>query len=213
MKKNFSTFFFLVGALFFIVGCAATKTTTIGSADLPASVVDFQSQPAPETDLTVPSQGADDGGLARYRADWFEVRYPKTFSASPTEPNIVYNGETIITTNEAHFTSEDAGVEFYVFSPQWSGEPEYLKVIPGETVVSEKTEESGEGLSKKRVQWFTYQAKDGSYYRSVISIREQVDTGSDLHRVFGFKYRDEAVYEKYKEDFVSFEKSLRQFAD
>ena len=106
-----------------------------------------------------------------------------------------------------------------MYSPLWSGKPEtYLTIAPTEEVVSEKTEEVKESerpgqFGDRIVRWVTIKAKDGSYYRSFVSIKEQVGTGSDLHYVFGIKYQDNASYEKYREAYVAFKESLQQYAD
>lgn len=147
-----------------------------------------------------------------YRGSYFDIKYPREFIAKPTEP---------VQTDEAYFSSPDGAVEFFVFSPLWAGDPEnYLEVAPTEEIVSEKTE-TGEALpnqlkdSERIIRWVTIKAKDESYYRSFVSIKEQVreDGGSELHHVFGIKYKDNETYEKYKDAYEAFKNSLEQYAD
>lgn len=159
-----------------------------------------------------------------FRGFYFDIEYPKTFTVKPTSPTTVWNKITYVQTDEAYFTSPDGSVEFFVYSPLWSGDPEnYLTITPTEEIVSEKTE-TGQALphqlkdSERVIRWVTLKAKDGSYYRSFVSIKEQVKdyTGSEwseLHHVFGIKYRDSAAYEQYRGAYVAFKESLQQYAD
>ena len=150
----------------------------------------------------------------RYYGKWFDIKYPNEFSANPTAPTDVYNGITHVQTDEARFKSPDSKVEFFIFSPLWAGDPiDYLKIPDSEIVLSDKSNESGNGLDKTITRQVTTKAKDGTYYRSFESIKEQVGSGSDLHHVFGIKYQDDEVYKKYRENYVAFKKSLRQYAD
>ena len=56
-----------------------------------------------------------------FRGSWFDIEYPENFTARPTA----------LTTDEAYFLSPDGTVEFFVYSPLWSGDPEsYLKISP-----------------------------------------------------------------------------------
>jgi len=150
-----------------------------------------------------------------YKATWFDIKYPSEFTPTPPEPT---NNDTQETT-EVYFTSPDQTVEFFVFSPLWSGNPEkYLEIAPNEELIDEKTEEikaenQPNQFGDKILYNATIKAKDGSYYRSLESIREQVNTGSDLHRVFGIKYKDNKSYEQHKQAYISFKNSLQQYAD
>lgn len=148
---------------------------------------------------------------SEYRGWFFDVRYPDDFAASPTGPSSEYNGQMVVQTDAAQFESPDGSVSFYVYSPLWSGEPDYLRVASNETLTDERTTtaDGGETITK----WVTVRANDGSYYRSYVSIREQVGTGSDLHHVFGIKYADQAAYDRYRDEYIRFKSSLRQYAD
>lgn len=153
--------------------------------------------------------------LVLYRGSWFDIQYPQEFTARPIYPTNVYNGKTSVLTDEAYFMSPDKTVEFFVFSPHWNGNPiDYVTVRPTEKMVSEKTDKSGSGMQEKIVQWVTVKAKDGSYYRSFVSIKSQAGTGgSDLHRVFGIQYSNNAAYEQYRDDYIAFKNSLHQYSD
>lgn len=147
-----------------------------------------------------------------YHGSWFSIKYPKNFVPSPLTSTDVQKDE--LPTDEVRFTSPDKSVEFFVYSPQWNGDPkEYLKVASNEELVSEKSENGGKDLEKFITKWATIKAKDGSYTRSYVSMKNQVDTGSDVHHVFGIKYKDAASYELHKDAYIAFKASLEQFAD
>lgn len=157
-----------------------------------------------EKPSSIQTKSVTQGDLLTYNGNWFEIKYPKEFIATPAAGK----------TDEAKFSSLDGSIEFFVFSPLWGGDPaDYLKTGSNEELVNEKTEESGENLQKQITHWETLKAKDGSYYRSFVSIKGQVGTGSDVHKVFGIKYKNNDTYEKYKDAYISFKKSLKQFSD
>lgn len=195
------------------------------TTSLPLAVEELQVQEVPIKQGKVEPSGEAEfakEGLNLYRGYYFDIEYPEDFEVSPTLPTVDYNGETYVQTDEAYFTSPDGTVEFFVYSPLWSGEPEnYLIVAPTEEMVSEKTEK-GSALphqlkdSERILYWVTLKAKDDSYFRSYLSIKEQVtedDSGSELHHVFGIKYQNDEAYQKYKDAYAAFKDSLRQYAD
>jgi len=147
---------------------------------------------------------------ATYNGQWFDIRYPENFELKPRVDEM----DPSATADEMYFASKDNSVEFFVFSPLWRGEPAaYLDAAPGEVLSATKSETSGEGLDKKTITWGTFKAKDNSYLRSYVSIKSQVDTGSDLHHVFGIRYKDQKTYDLYKGAYEAFKQSLVQYAD
>ena len=191
---------FLILSTFLIATGCQNKTSQLITPDLPPAVAELQDQEVPEME----EQSSVKGDTVTHHGSWFDIKYPKEFIASPA------SGKT----DEARFVSADGAVEFFIFSPLWGGDPiDYLKVAANEKLVNEKVEENGAELKKQIIRWVTVKAKDGSYYRSFVSIKSQVDTGSDIHKVFGIKYKDNAAYEKYKADYLAFKKSLQQYAD
>ena len=145
-----------------------------------------------------------------YRGAWFDIEYPSSFVVSPTEPVYESDGVAFVGTDEAYFTSPDGAVEFFVFSPQWSGDPEtYLAVAENEEFVDEEVQEDSGSIKT----WVTLHDIDGAYYRSYVSQRVGVGTGSATHVVFGIKYRDYDVYTAYQEAYERFKDSLIQYAD
>lgn len=147
-----------------------------------------------------------------YRGSYFDIEYPEGFRASPDGPmDVPADGYARVRTDAAQFESPDGLVSFFVYSPLWAGEPDYLRTASNETVVDERTTESDDGDTI--TTWATLKANDGSYARSYISIREQMLTGSELHHVFGIKYADAASYDTYRDAFIRFKESLKQYAD
>lgn len=209
--KKISLLVFLSAVLLLGAGCQQQTQEQVTS--LPPAVEELQTQTVPESEKQEKNEvstkvAQTQVGTTLYRGSWFDIEYPQNFTARPTVP-----------TDEAYFTSPDGTVEFFVYSPLWSGNPEtYLMIAPMEEVISEKTEEVKESersgqLGDRIVRRVTIKAKDGSYYRSFVSIKEQVEAESYLHHVFGIKYKDDASYEKYREAYVAFKKSLKQYAD
>lgn len=209
--------------LFLGTGCQSQQIKD-QVASLPPVVEDLQAQTAPESkkqekDEVMISKKSTQVGTTLYRGSWFDLEYPQDFIAKPVTPTTVFNEQIYVQTDEAYFTSPDGNVEFFVYSPLSSGNPEnYLNVASTEELVSEKTESIKESerpgqIGDRIVRWVTIKAKDGSYYRSFVSIKEQVGTGTDLHHLFGIKYHDNESYEKYREAYVAFKESLKQYAD
>jgi hypothetical protein len=153
-----------------------------------------------------------------YKGAWFDVAHPSTFTARKEGMD------------EASFISPDGTVEFYVYSPQWSGDPVwYMQSQANETLESDtstedlnppNTNQYGTTYYKKVFRYITFTAKDGSYKRSLVSITagwvikpEDTDFSSKTHLVFGITYKDKASYDKYLGDYQMFKKSLVQYAD
>lgn len=148
--------------------------------------------------------------MKTYNGQWFAIQYPEEFELKPRVDEM----DPPATADEMYFASKDNKVEFFVFSPQWGGDPAtYLEASTGETLETSKTETTGEGMDKKILTWGTFKAKNGSYLRSYLSIRAQVDTGSEVHHVFGIRYADQKTYDAYKGAYEAFKASLVQYAD
>ena len=189
--------------------------------DLSAAVNELQNQSVPASNkqpsTAKQTKSQETKTTKLYRGSWFDIKYPASFIAAPTTPinsDGLNDGLSHIETDEATFTSPDKSVEFFVFSPLWSGDPiDYLSIKPTEEVVNEKTVTKGQGYEKSITHWVTVKAKDDSYYRSFVSIKNQADTESVVHHVFGIKYKTNEAYEKYKDDYTAFKKSLIQYGD
>lgn len=205
MKRSLS---FAAGlSLFILLGVGCTNASQEQTPPTPT-------EPQKTTTSSTPEQTS--AAPILYRGAWFDIKYPKNFTASPTTPTFVSdNGNTRVKTDEAKFVSPDGNIEFFVFSPLWGGNPiEYLNIKNTEELVSEKTTTTTNANSDKKITtWVTIKAKDGSYYRSFVSITDGVGSGSQVHHVLGLQYKNEAAYEKYKNDYLKFKASLMQYSD
>jgi hypothetical protein len=104
-------------------------------------------------------------------------------------------------------------VEFYVFSPQWSGDIAEIEPDPATERVVEDTRRTRDSVGGKdgvQLHWVTVQARDGSYTRAYY---DEFDTGLNVRKAFGIKYRDQAAYTRYRDLYLAFKNSLVQFAD
>jgi hypothetical protein len=142
-------------------------------------------------------------GWRTYKGAWFEIRYPATFKARPSLKSISFDGQY----DSAVFAAADGSAEFYVFAPQWNGKPTDIEIDPRkEDYVSQRAEQKGT-ITVRRI---TIKAKDGSYTRA---FEDTENTDLNIRRVFGFKYRDQAAYAKYRSQYLTFKRSLQQFSD
>lgn len=142
------------------------------------------------------------GSWPVYKGAWFSISYPPGFTVRPAQRSATSAGGY----DSAFFRSPDGRVEFYIFSPQWSGEPREIELNPAIEVLVEEKRQEGKG---KQVRWVTVRAKDRSYHRSWV---DEI-TGLNTRTVFGISYRDQKSYQDYRQDYLRFKKSLRQFAD
>lgn len=200
-----------------LIGAGCQYQTEEPPTPLPPAVDELQTQTVPEIQKQdvreTPTDEPASADVVLYNGTWFDIEYPDNFTASPTTPTNIYNGLESVFTDEATFTSPDGAVEFFVYSPLRIGNPaSYLETSETEELVSEKTDEGGSGYDKTIVRWVTVKAKDGSYFRSFVSIRGQVGF-SEVHHVFGIKYKDNASYKQFRDAYASFKESLNQYSD
>lgn len=115
-----------------------------------------------------------------------------------------------ISCNSVTATSPDKTVAFYVFAPQWNGDPD-MEILPTEKEVSRKVSIENKGTSMEQtITQVTYVAKDGSYTRSFYDAENKE---LNTRKTFGIKYKNMAAYNKYKQQYIAFKKSLEQYAD
>ena len=221
MKKY--TYLALFLSIILLTGC---QKTTLNDKIKNKTATNFEDQTIPE--IKKESQTSTVSEVLKnetllYKGSWFDIQYPKDFIPSPTEP-LQNEGDDqkvlAVMTNEAYFTAPDNTAEFFIFSPVWGGNPDdYLQITSDEELINEKTSMNGPDSNKKIIKWVTLKAKDNSYYRSYISIKQRdiintpVDDESGLHYVFGIKYQNQEVYQKYKKAFEDFKSSLVQYGD
>ena len=140
----------------------------------------------------------------KFTGAWFEVRYPSNFQVHPSLHSTT-NNEGF---ESAFFTSPDEAVTFYIFSPQWFGEPTDIALKDSEKVVSTKTLING----NKTTKLWTITSKDGSYTRSYQETIEN-NGATKVNWVSGVGYKNETAYNRYKNAYLQFKSSLHQFAD
>ena len=113
-----------------------------------------------------------------FRGAWFTVEYPANFP--------------------------DGSVTFYVYSPQWTGDPTDIALQKNEREGQRKVTRG----KRQTVTYWTIGAKDGSYTRSYQEVRED-----ETMYVVGIRYTTQQAYNKYKKQYLQFKASLKQFAD
>jgi hypothetical protein len=162
------------------------------------------------------------GKWRRYLGGMFSVYYPPDFKVRAG----MLSGWG---PDSAFFTSPDKSVEFYVFSPQWDGEPEDIFLKPAtEKLIAEKTIKEKKKLYPEdpqsktqrysRIIRVSIKAKDGSYTRAYEDIlvndgESEEEAWFVSRRAFGIKYTNQKAYNKYKKSYLKFKQSLEQYAD
>jgi len=146
----------------------------------------------------------------RYHAGSFGVVLPPGFTARPSlHPGNTPGGPVI----SAFFTSPDKKAEFYAYYP-WSMEDavDYRLQPKTEALVSrtQKTENT-KLFGKSLVTRQTIRAKDGSYTRQVLDMKQEDDAAVFYHATFGFKYRDQATYARYAEEYRIMQQSMELY--
>jgi hypothetical protein len=151
---------------------------------------------SPETET---SSRSSDG---TFRGAWFRVWAPPGFQAVPS----LKSGSAESGYDSVFFRSPDRQVEFYVFSPQWSGEPTDIALAPNERLATTETKTSAANV----VTWYSIEATDGSYVRTYQDTRS---SDGSVRWVVGLKYTSKAAFDAYRADYARFKSSLTQFAD
>jgi hypothetical protein len=138
-----------------------------------------------------------------FKGAWFEIKHPATFT-----PRIIKKSSTKQDgADAAVFLSPDNLVEFYIFSPQWAGVAPEIELNPKiEKLDSRKSAKTKNGT----ITWISISSLRGDYIRSY---QDFESISGDIHWVVGIKYRDMNAYERYKNQYILFKKSLIQFAD
>jgi len=136
--------------------------------------------------------------LNTFRGVGFEIGYPTSFRAFGSQKSPQSNGfESVF------FSSPDNLVEFYIFSTQTSG-------VANDILLRSNEKQSPVQLQKggsKLIKYWTINAKDGSYERTY---QETVDVNSGDNWIIGLKYKNQAAFAKYRNDYLAFKKSYRK---
>lgn len=155
---------------------------------------------------TAPTSPQAKAEYIKYEGGWFDIEYPSYFTAigSIESSNTGYY-------DSAYFVSPDGNVSFYVYSPQWNGEPTDIALYPEEEKLASETSESftkdGADIVIRR---YTLEALNGSYLRSYEEIENLT---YNTIRVIGIEYYSKADYDKHKAEYLHFKDSLVQYAD
>lgn len=142
---------------------------------------------------------------SRYKGCWFEISYPSQFKPVVRD-SCATGGKDHGRGDGASFVSPDGKVEFYVYSPQWSGKPGWVSLRPGEKETARRVAKSAD----RTVTFVTVRGPKASYVRSWA---DTVENNSRVRFTFGLKYRDESTRKKHADEYERFKKSLKQFAD
>lgn len=138
-----------------------------------------------------------------FKGAWFDINYPENFTAEPSLTSAT-NPEGY---ESAVFTSPDGDVAFYIFSPQWSGEATDIAIRADEKLISKDSVYTPE--KRSTIFHWTIEANDKSYRRSY----QEVRMDENINWIFGIKYKNEAAYDKYKEQYLAFKNSIIQYGD
>ncbi len=137
----------------------------------------------------------------KYSGAWFTVDFPHNFSVNPS----LQSATSTEGYDSAMFTSPDGKVQFYIFSPQWSGIATDIAVQSGEKQAVYTTGIEN-GLTVER---WTIKADNGAYFRSYEATSE---TGG-INKIFGIQYSSPEDLENYRSEYLHFKNSLQQYAD
>lgn len=157
-------------------------------------------------------------GWLTYTGAWFKIQCPTNFYAVfLSKSSTDLNGY-----DSAKFVSAKDGIEFYVFSPQWSGlETNYMKEITPqfstERVETDKTTTKDYVVrgtiietNAITIRTITIAAKDSSYKRTYEITNDNIRYS---RLIFGFRYPDKVRFKRYEPVYDKFKRSLVQFAD
>lgn len=140
--------------------------------------------------------------VQRFRGAWFEVAVPAGFGVRPSLKSATAEGY-----DSAEFTAPDGSVAFYVYSPQWGGEPTDIALDPArETVVADQREE----VKGRTVRFYTIADQRKKYFRAY---RETIEQAGAIRWVTGIRYKNAAAKKRFDPAYRRFVESLRQFAD
>lgn len=168
-----------------LIGAGCTNYT-----DTPQKPTESNSQP------TIPKTVSD-----TYIGAWFEISYPSGFTIFEREKSPTAESDY----DGVSFISPDSSAEFYIYSPQWRGESIWENIQNGETIFIDKDTNSENGL---KINTKVIQNTQENFYRTI-----EVVEMYDAKYVFGFRYKDDQVYNLYKDTYEEFKSSLIQFAD
>jgi hypothetical protein len=138
-----------------------------------------------------------------FKGAWFDVAVPSNFTPTPS-----LNSTTSDGFDSTEFVSPDGSVSFYVYAPQWTGNPDDIELNANfETIIDERETVAADGTVNR---WWTITANDGSYARSY---HEIVTLDGTSRQIVGIKYQNSEVLSEYASHYKSFKESLTRYAD
>jgi hypothetical protein len=159
------------------------------------------------------SSSKSGAGWKTFHGACFDIKYPTQFTARASLPATQVCSQREVKRMSVFFTAPDGGVEFYVYAPMAGvieDLPEDIKLNAATEEYVERNSETKdkESVLEKRISRTTIRAKDNSYLRSYES---QTNTGQNTQFIIGIKYRNQQAYNKYKQAYLTFKKSLAQY--
>ena len=143
-------------------------------------------------------------GWKSFDGPLFSVYYPAKWKAQSGKSS----------QDAALFSSPTGSAQFAVYSPQWNGEPTDLNFnAHRERRIScrvQKSRAHDAANSQLVSRWQTFAALDHSYTRSIVDVE---NVTLNTRRVFGFRYKNAAAYQKFLPTFKVFKASLEQYSD
>lgn len=137
-----------------------------------------------------------------YKGAWFEITYPANFIAQPSMRSSTSQDGF----ESAFFHAPDSTVVFYIFSPQWNGKPLDIEQKANEKA-GDFTSETNEKITINR--WSIVD----KHKKYTWAFEETVDHASNTNKVFGIRYKSQKDLKKYRDAYLNFKSSLKQFAD
>jgi hypothetical protein len=135
-----------------------------------------------------------------FEGAWFTIKYPSNFTAVGSLRSTSADGY-----ESAFFKSPDGLVEFYIFSPQWGGNYDDISVKPNEKILSKNISK----YSDNTITYWTISDKNATYLRSY----QETSLDETTNWVIGIKYKNQSAFNKYKQAYLDFKKSLVKFED
>lgn len=131
---------------------------------------------------------------------WFSSVVPEGFKAKSSFPSSTSVGEY----DSYFYISPDEKVQFYVFSPQWTGSPNDI-IFPNEKIKVNEIQNPDGSITR---EWTLEANRQTPYIRSFTETKSE-----NTILITGFYYKDQAAYEAYKSDYEHFINSIQQYSD
>jgi len=132
-----------------------------------------------------------------FKGAGFEINYPASFRAHGAPGALEMNSESVF------FSSPDNLVEFYIFSPMHKGVASDIALKSNEKLAPGEVSNGKTTIAK----FWTIIAKDNSYERTY---QESIDVKTGDNWVIGLKYKNQAAFNKYRNEYLAFKKSYHK---